>query len=262
MILLLGLIFFTFGLIIGSFLNVVIFRYNTKSSLGGRSACMSCQKKLCWYELVPLVSFLTLSGRCLACKSKIDIQYPIVEFLSGVVFVSLFLKFQDLFLTHPRMFFFSFTYYALAFSLLLVIAVYDLRHKIIPDMLVFVFGVLSFLGLFLFSFDVFNPHLPSMMSLLSGLLVAIPFALIWAVSRGTAMGLGDAKLVIGLGWLLGLSRVASGVVSAFWSGAVIGVLLLVFSKRYGMKSEIPFAPFLILGAFVSFLFNIELFLVF
>src|SRR3990167_9306340 len=100
MFLLLTIIFFIFGTIIGSFLNVVIFRMNTQKyffgSFGGRSACMSCQNKLKWYELIPLFSFFTLKGRCRTCRTKISVQYPLVEFISGLVFAALFFKFQDL----------------------------------------------------------------------------------------------------------------------------------------------------------------------
>ncbi|MBI5139345.1 prepilin peptidase [Candidatus Nomurabacteria bacterium] len=261
-ILSLSVIFFALGLIIGSFLNVVIYRYNTNTSLGGRSACMSCQKKLCWYELIPLISFLTLRGRCHSCKSKIDIQYPIVEFLSGLVFMFIFLKFQYLFFIAPYIFFITFTYYALAFSILLVIAVYDFKHKIIPDMLVFIFGALAFFGMFFFSSSDFYFHTPTLLEFLAGPIAAFPFLLIWWLSKGVAMGLGDAKLVLGLGWLLGLTRVASGLTLAFWLGAIIGIILLIFSKKYGIKSEIPFAPFLILGTLVAFMLNLELLIIF
>src|SRR3989344_4006867 len=93
-------------------------------------------------------------------------------------------------------------------------------------------------------------------------LLALPFAAIWFLSRGTWMGLGDAKLALGLGWLLGFSQALSGVVLAFWSGAVIGALLIALTKKYGMKSEIPFAPFLVLGAVIAFLFELHLFPIF
>ena len=105
----------------------------------------------------------------------------------------------------------------------------------------------------------FFPHIPSVLEFLSGILLALPFAFIWLISKGTWMGLGDAKLALGLGWLLGLSRLLSGAVVAFWSGAIIGFLLIVFTKKYGMKSEIPFAPFLVLGVFIAFLFELSLF---
>ena len=255
----LTIIFFIFGLIIGSFLNVVIIRFNTQKSFGGRSLCTSCQNKLCWYELIPLISFFALRGRCRNCKTKISIQYPLVELLTGLVFAGLFLKFQDVFFADTLLFAATYAYYTTVFSLLIVIAAYDIKHKIIPDPLALVFGLLTFVGLFFFSYHTFSPHIPSLLEFLSGIFIALPFALVWLVSRGVWMGLGDAKLALGLGWLLGLSGILSGVVAAFWSGAIVGLGLMVFSKRHSMKSEIPFAPFLVLGTLLAFLFDLRLF---
>ncbi len=263
-------IFFPLGLIIGSFLNVVIYRMNTAKSLGGRSACVSCQNKLRWYELIPIFSFFVLKGRCRTCKTKISIQYPLVELATGLVFAILFLKIQAVtFLvspgsSDPLAFIFTYIYFAVLFSILVVIAVYDIRHKIIPDKPVFIFGVLSFISMFLFmngfaGFPVFYPHIPSIVQLLSGIVIALPFALLWLVSRGAWIGLGDAKLAFGLGWLLGLGKAVSGIALSFWIGAIIGVSLVVGSRGYGMKSEIPFAVYLALGAFLAFIFDLHLF---
>jgi len=253
------IIFFVFGLIIGSFLNVVIFRFNTGRHFGGRSECMVCRNKLHFYELIPLFSFFALGGKCGNCKAKISNQYPIVEFISGLIFASLFLKFQDIFYINTLVFSISYAYYATMFSILLVIAVYDFKHKIIPDVLSIILGVMAFIGLFFFSNYLFYPHIPSVLELLSGVMLALPFAFIWFVSKGTWMGLGDAKLALGLGWLLGYSRILSGAVLAFWSGAIIGLILIIFSKKHGIKSEIPFAPFLVLGVLLAFLFELHLF---
>jgi leader peptidase (prepilin peptidase) / N-methyltransferase len=258
MLTIITIIFFCFGLIIGSFLNVVVYRYNTDHTLGGRSACMTCQSQLRWYDLIPLFSFFALKGRCRACETRISYQYPIVEFCSGVIFASLFWKFQDIFLADTILFSLIYGYYATLFCILLVISTYDLKHKIIPDALVFAFSIISFAGIFLFKdYNVFL-HMPDTHTLMSGLLLALPFALIWLVSRGVWMGLGDAKLVVGLGYMLGIARGLSGIVLAFWSGAIIG-LLLIFISRKGMKTEVPFAPFLVLGAFIVFLFELHLF---
>ncbi|MFZ1019504.1 MAG: prepilin peptidase [Minisyncoccia bacterium] len=248
MVFILSTIFFIFGLIIGSFLNVVIFRLNTQKSfwkaLGGRSGCMVCRHTLSWYELVPVFSFLGLKGRCLKCKTKISIQYPLVELATGIIFAGLFLKLQ--------VFNFIYFYYAFIFALLLIIAVYDLKHKIIPDGLVFIFGLTAFAGLFLF-------HSFSIMGFLSGFLIAFPFAFFWLISSGRWMGLGDAKLALGIGWLLPLSFAFSVLVLAFWVGAFVGLCLVVFSKKYGMKSEIPFAPYLVLGTFLVFILGFNFF---
>ncbi len=253
-------VFLILGLIVGSFLNVVIFRLNTHRSFGGRSGCMICQKRLYWYELVPVVSFLWLKGRCSSCKTKISMQYPIVEGITGLIFAGLFLKFENLFYLDTLIFSISLAFYATVFSLLLVIAVYDLRHKIIPDSLSLILGILSFIGLFFFSGFGFNIHFPSIWEFLSGIILALPFALFWLISKGTWMGLGDAKLAIGLGWLLGLSRALSGAVLSFWIGAIFGILLIFLNKKkYSIKSEIPFAPFLVLGMILAFLFELHIF---
>lgn len=258
MLILLLVAFFILGLIIGSFLNVVIYRFNTKKSLGGRSACMSCMNKLSWYELIPLFSFLGLKGRCRNCKTKISIQYPLVEFATGLIFAFLFLKFSALSGQNALVFAVNYVYYALAFSILLVIATYDIKHKIIPDILSLAFGALAFAGLFFF--PTFSFHVPTILEFLSGVFVAFPFAFFWLISSGRWMGLGDAKLALGIGWLLGLPNALSGLVIAFWSGAIVGILLIILSKRkYGMKSEIPFAPYLVLGAFLAFIFGLNLF---
>jgi leader peptidase (prepilin peptidase)/N-methyltransferase len=253
------ILFFILGLIIGSFLNVVVARYNTERTLGGRSACMVCANKLKWYELIPLFSFFALRGRCRTCKTRISMHYPMVELAAGLVFLGIFFKFQDLFATDLPVFALTFAFYAACFSILLVIASYDLKHKIIPDRLSMIFGVLAFAGVFLFKDYGFAPHIPRLIDLLSGILTALPFALFWLFSRGAWMGLGDAKLALGLGWLLGIARVLSGIVLAFWSGALVGIALLIFSKKHGAKSEIPFAPFLVLGTVIAFLFGLHIF---
>ena len=221
---------------------------------------MSCRKKLKWYELVPLFSYLALGGRCSGCKIRISKQYFWVELITGLIFGGLFLKFQDLFLVNTLAFSVTMAFYATMFSLLVVIAVYDLKHKIIPDALALTLGILAFVGLFFFDNFGFSIHFPSLTQFLAGILIPLPFALFWLVSKGKWMGLGDAKLAIGLGWLLGLSRGISGVVVAFWIGAIVGIFLMILSKKkYGIKSEIPFAPFLVLGTILAFLFELHIF---
>lgn len=262
MISLLIIIFFAFGLVIGSFLNVVILRFNTQKSFGGRSGCMTCLHKLSWYELVPVFSFIGLGGRCRNCKTKISVQYPIVELLTGFIFAGIFLKFQDLFFINIFVFSLTYAYYAVVSAILLIIATYDIKHKIIPDSLSLALAILGFVGLFFSGANGslnFYPHLPVTLDFLSGILIATPFALFWLVSSGRWMGLGDAKLAIGLGWVFGWYRALSGVVLAFWIGATVGVILVLFSKKYRMKSEIPFAPYLVLGVLLAFLLELHIF---
>src|SRR5690606_13399358 len=135
----------------------------------------------------------------------------------------------------------------------------DLKHKIIPDLLSFIFAFFALLGMFLFSGGGWWPHVPTGMEFLSGILLALPFALLWLFSKGEWMGLGDAKLALGIGWFLGLPLALSAIVLSFWIGAFVGIMIALFRKGFGMKSEIPFALFMALGTFLAFMFNINLF---
>lgn len=251
-----ALFLFFLGLIVGSFLNVVALRWNSGLTLGGRSFCTSCRKPLRFWELVPVLSFLLLRGRCSRCKTRISWQYLLVEFFTGLIFLTLFLviKPTDLIST---------LYYVLAltiFSIYVVIVIYDLRHKIIPDEFAYTAAILAAIAAFLIGHE-------SILDWLAGPLIFTFFGSIWLFSRGRAVGLGDAKLGLSIGLLLGAAQGFSAVVLAFWIGTIsilsymlLGrmTLLLNDAKRLTMKSEIPFGPFLVLGAWIAFVFHLDL----
>ncbi len=256
---------FALGMLVGSFLNVVALRYNTgrlRQALfgGGRSHCFSCDKTLTWYELVPVASFLAQGGRCRGCKSRLSWQYPLVELLTGFLFVIAFL--HEAVGAHSL----GLLLAMIILSLLVVIGVYDLRHKIIPDALAYAFAafalVYSLARLFSgpSSLDYTNTLFQAIPWLLAaGPLLFLPFYLLWKVSGGRWIGLGDGKLALGMGWFLGLSGGISAVVLAFWLGALVAVIVLAVQRswpqlgqRLHMKSEIPFAPFLIIGTVIVY----------
>lgn len=245
---------FVFGVFIGSFLNVVILRFNTgEKFLNSRSKCLCCGGLLKWYELIPVISFAIQKGKCLKCKSKFSIQYPLVELLTGLVFLLIYqITSYSLLIT---------SYYFLIFSLLIVIAVYDLRHQIIPNEFVYSFIVLSFFS-FLFSCkgEALAECARSSLTqnLLAGLVFFLFFAFFWFVSNGKWMGFGDAKLAIGIGFLLGIYIGTIALMLGFWSGAIVGILLMIFNKKYGLKSKIAFGPFMILGIILAFLFGVDM----
>ena len=263
MYILIFIFIFLLGTIIGSFLNVVIYRFNTGLPIvKGRSMCMTCSHKLCWHELIPLFSYLFLRGKCRKCKTSISKQYFIIELVTGLMFVLIALHFIQALFVSSALYVFLVTVFAFIFSILIVISVYDIRHKIIPDKLVYVFIAISFLLIFV-NYQTANPLfvLPSIMAILSGPLFALPFALLWFVSKGKWMGLGDAKLMLGLGWMLGPSLGFACVILSFWIGTIVSLLIMLFNKKkkIGLKTEIPFAPFLIIGALLVFLFHIDIF---
>ncbi|MCI0542765.1 prepilin peptidase [bacterium] len=257
------LFIFIFGAIIGSFLNVVIARWNTSFTLFGRSICFSCRKILSWRELSPLLSFLLQKGKCFSCKSKISWQYPAVEALTGFVFTLVFWKFGggELSLlndTAIRLAFGEIFFVWIVMSILVVILAYDLKHKIIPDSLAYGFALLAF-GKLAFDYAFFPGLIPpNWLDFLAGPLLASPLAALWLFSKGKWIGLGDAKLTLGLGWFLGLAGGLDALLLAFWIGAVVGIFLIILSRiggEYGwnLKSEMPFAPFIILGLFLAFM---------
>ena len=258
---------FIFGTIVGSFLNVLILRYNTGvSAMKGRSFCFSCGKKLGPLELVPVLSFIIQSGKCRGCQSKISWQYPVIECLTGLLFVGVLMKYSGIMGLYLN------TWYVLisliVVSILVFVIVYDIKHKIIPDGLVLTFGVLALLKIVADFFSMIGTpaeiktHL--IWYLLAGPILALPLFLIWLFSKGKWMGLGDPKLVLGIGWLLGPVMGLSAIILAFWTGAAYGLVLLTLSKfswhglKINGKTEVPFAPFLVFGFLLVFFFNLDI----
>ena len=243
---------FIFGTVVGSFLNVVSLRLNTGVGVGGRSKCMSCGTTLTWKELVPLFSFAMQKGSCRKCKSKISWQYPLVEFIAGALFVLIFFAFPPI---TPMTAIVTLFQVVMA-CLLVVISVYDIKHKIIPDSFVYTFALLALASLFIGGLSWW--HIPTYQALIAGPLLAVPFAFLWLISKGTWMGLGDAKLTLGIGWLLGVSLGVNALVLAFWIAAAVSIIwILATHKKFKPKIEIPFGPYLIIGMYLVLIFRIQ-----
>ncbi len=270
---LIGIWVFVFGAIVGSFLNVVILRFNSGKTILGRSGCFSCGKTLEWHELIPVFSYLFLQGKCSRCKSRISIQYPLVELANGLLFTFLFFRVLESFPILNSSFVILIFLEYLIWTSLVVIFVYDIHHKIIPDL----FSGLFFagaLGLVLFGFYESHNlatliHQGEAMLILGGFFFAL-----WFASSGRWMGFGDVKLALGIGLYLGISRGLSAIAFAFWIGAGSALLRMAYvwiRVRMGtnqlssgvntltMKSEVPFAPFLIVGTFLALALGSDIF---
>jgi len=243
---------FVLGAIIGSFLNVVLYRLHTGKSLNGRSHCLSCGKTLVWYELFPIFSYLFQGGKCRACLAYIPSRYLFVELLTGFSYAVVWYLFAyDMIL---------FVLYLLLVSLFVLIVVYDIRHTIIPNELTIGVGIITllFLG---YEYSHTKDLLLLVSPISAGLGASFFFWGLWYISKGRWIGLGDAKLALPLGMIVGISGVFSMVVLSFWVGAGISLLILWLghiikkgkthahfpSISLTMKSEVPFAPFLIAG---------------
>ena len=245
-------VIFIFGLVVGSFLNAIIFRLEKgESALKGRSRCPYCKHSLSWQDLIPVLSFILLKGQCRYCVKKISIQYPLVEIGTALLFLAI-LNFDFLMFNQFSIFQFSkFLYLLTITSLLIVIFVYDLRHYIIPDKILFpAIGIVALFRVFEFvKFGNWNLE-PLINPLLAASLASAFFFALYYVSRGTWMGFGDVKLAAFMGLFLGWPNILVALFVAFVTGAIIGVGLMAAQKK-GLKSEVPFGPFLITGTFAA-----------
>jgi len=228
-----------FGLMIGSFLNVVIARLpEGKSVLRPRSACPGCGAPIAWYDNVPILSFTVLRGRCRACSKGISWRYPIVEVVTGALFVLAYLVLGPT----PE-----FAVAAVLLSALVAITAIDLTHQIIPDVITLpgiITGVVANLA---------TGRVAWFESLL-GIAVGGGIFLVIILASGGGMGGGDMKLgaMLGafLGWKLGLLALLLAVLA----GGIVALFLLILGRK-GRKEAIPFGPFLALGGAVTLLWG-------
>ncbi|MDP2593591.1 MAG: prepilin peptidase [bacterium] len=257
---------FLVGISIGSFLNVLVFRLGTGEKITGRSACLSCGRVLGPFELVPIFSFIFLRGRCFSCKSRLSWQYPLVELITGTLFAAILYKLAILGRVHTN----ELVFYWVITAILVSLAVYDLRHKILPDILNSAFIILSFAK----PFVIFRESPFMLPHIASGFALSLPFFLVWYLTSGRWVGFGDVKLLLGMGFFLGIFGGIAAVIIGCWLGAIVGLTLILCSKLvkkyplvfkssfysgFGSKSEIPFGPFLIFGLLMAFLFDVSIF---
>ncbi len=243
-----------FGLIVGSFLNVVILRYGTDKNLGGRSHCPKCNHQLSWYELIPVISFVVQLGKCRSCKEKISPQYFLVELMTAIIFffISHFLLVQ-------------YGYIKTGFVIILlipllitavfaiIITVYDMRHKLVPFLWFLLMTLFSCIFLvvgyfFGLSFESFGQFI---LFHITGLIVVVPFLAIWLFSSGKYIGFADIEIIAWMGFFFGLFSGVIAVITAFYIGAIFAVIYVCYHKIKGhsyasvRKIQVPFAPFLL-----------------
>lgn len=285
--------FFILGTAFGSFLNVVVFRFNLEEhilkNIYGRSHCMSCNKVLKWYELIPIISFLIQGGKCRKCKTRLSFQYPLVEFITGSTF--LLAAYSLLPIAGVTMMdYFSLFVWLSVILILVTISVIDFRTGIIPDELNFgllSFGIINALviagsggfgvikdGLYKTLFGAHAMLNGSFLgtvgmnlwitenlwlNLLAGAFFGgLLFGGIYFLSGGRAMGFGDVKMAIVAGFLLGFPDMVLATMLAFIIGAFSGLILILLRKKKGIKDTIPFGPFIALGIMITVFFGYDI----
>ncbi len=252
----LNIFIFLLGLCAGSFLNCVIYRLETgKDFCGGRSYCPQCKKQLGFFDLIPVLSFLFLKGKCRYCSQKISLQYPLVEISTALIFLLIF-NFQFLISKQFSIFIFlNLIYYWLISCFLIIIFVYDLKHYLIPTKIIYLATIISLIFNFQFliskQFSIFNS------AIVSAANVGLFFWLIVLFSKEQWLGLGDAKLGLLMSLFLGFPKIILALFSAFLIGAIIGLILILLGKKQ-LKSQVPFGPFLIVGTFLALFWGKEI----
>lgn len=228
------------GLVVGSFLNVLIDRIPRGENIVWKpSHCDYCKKPLRWFELFPVLSYLVLGGACLRCKKHLSWQYPFVELVTAVGFVYIYYSSLSIELFIASL---------VIFCVCIVLFGIDYKHQILPDTLLLVlFGVVLALGWSI------SPS-GRLVHLVSGIAAGGFFLLIWLMTKGRGLGFGDVKLAFVLGFLLGYPFTIIALYVAFLTGALVGVILMIIHKA-GMKSRIAFGPFLIVGAVSAYVWG-------
>ena len=242
---------FIFGLIVGSFLNCVIYRLQTDEKIGGmsRSHCVKCGHILRWYDLIPVLSFLILRGKCRYCGKPISIQYPLVEIATGLLFVLIFWHLDFGFELTFGIWILDLIYLLLISCFLIVIFVYDLKHYLILDKVIY-----PAIGIAL-AFQIINFQIDNFLSaVFAAFLAAGFFAIIVFGSRGKWMGAGDIKLGFLMGLILGYPQILTGLFLSFLFGAIIGTGMII-AKKKTLKSQVPFGPFLVAGTFTAIFYG-------
>ena len=232
-----------FGLIIGSFLNAVIYRLKSGDSIvKSRSKCTHCQRQLKAKDLVPLFSWLALKGKCRFCNDKISWQYPAVEFITALLFIIGYLILVTDFSTFIIL---NYIFYLIAISFLIVIFVFDHLHQLILDKVTIPLMVIAIIFIFVLRLN-WTEHV------LAGIAGGAWFGWQYILSKGKWIGGGDIRLGIIMGLLLGFPGVIVALFLAYILGAIVGVYLLATKKR-DRGSQIAFGTFLSLSTVVTWL---------
>lgn len=244
---------FIFGTVIGSFLNVCIFRIPLEQSIAfPPSHCMNCGEKLKWYDMFPIISWIVLKGKCRYCKSKISYRYPLVEFVTGIIFLAIYLKYDFTFNTIK---------FCILASIIIVIGLIDLDTTDVYTSTI-ITGIISFIILSVLNFVLFKVHFTDQFSILDYILGGIiggGFILIVIIAtnmiiNAAGMGTGDAEICLVCGLFLGVKNTVFMLFLSVIIGGVVGTTLILLKKKK-RKDYIPFGPFIAVSSIIAILFG-------
>lgn len=233
---------FMMGLLIGSFLNVIIYRLPRKESIVfPASHCPECKEKLRVRDLIPVLSFILNRGKCKYCGRSISLQYPVVELLTGFLLLSLYIHFGINT---------EFIIYSLLVFVLIAISFIDIKYMIIPNKITYPAFILALIA------AVFFDHIDLKSSLI-GALVPFTFFFLIALVYGKGLGMGDGKLVAVIGAVLGWDYTMLGIFLASLIGTIV-ILALLLARVIDRKTRIPFGPFISIGTIITIFYGREI----
>lgn len=262
---------FIVGACLGSFANVIMTRLNALSLLS-RSKCLSCNVPIRKRDNIPIISYCIRRGKCFACQSIYSSQYMWVELAMGLIGLIVYYHVYD----EAVPMYVSIIRYSLdmiVFTLLMCISTYDMRHKVVPVQLSL---SLIIVGLILAMTRLWVPSIETILyrgimdnafiEILGGLLTAMPYALLFFVSRGRWVGFGDVLVFAGVGWGFGLVSGVSIFLSSIWIGSVFVLVWSIVHRQSALgmkvvsmsKIEIPFAPFIAIAALLVYTFHLDI----
>jgi len=261
------ILFFIFllGLIVGSFLNCLIWRLHKKESMLGRSYCPKCRHKIAWYDNIPLLSFLLLKGKCRHCQKKISIQYPLVELITGVLFVMAFVinihyplsELYPLSIIHyPLLKLYTFNFILstiklwFVISVMIIIFIYDLRWYLILDIVTLPACLIVLLLNYFLGFSLWN-------LLISGIIGSSFFLFQFIISRGKWIGGGDIRLGLLMGFIFGWPQVILAIFLGYFIGSIVGVRLIIAGKKQ-LGSQVPLGIFLSTSTIITLFWGQEI----
>ncbi len=244
-----SILVFFIGICLGSFANVCIYRLpKNKQIITGRSFCPKCKKTIKWLDNIPLISFLLLNGKCRKCRKPISLKYFIIELITGIGFLLIYLNFNN---------YLTIIFLSVLFLLYLIIFFIDLKHFIIPDGLNFGIMALAIFKNFLPNFNASFIH-DINQSIIGGIVgylsIWIIIYLFRVINKIEGMGLGDAKLMTGIGLLFGWQSIPF----VLFISAVLGLVFAtpsLINKKKNLRSKIPFGPFIITACLIYFLYG-------
>ena len=235
-------------------MQVVASRLHIAPITKGRSKCLSCGEALRPSDLIPLISYLWLRGKCRYCKSTYGVSALVVEIIFGTTFLLLYLV---ILAGQPTLLLsiISLVYYSVLFGVLGVMALYDRAHSYIPSGFLLSYIVLTFI---VYLNNVFRD--PSPMVILGPFIVAFPFALIWIITKGRGLGFGDIILFVGVGAFFGTSQGFAVLMISVWLGAIVGLYIkyIVNNKKIG-PTPMPFVPFIVIAFLIVLFTGVDVF---